>query len=326
MAVDRSFSSRRRKGGSYIPGAKKHKPIGNSISKAQNFNQNQQAAVFTGNSEKAMLIRQIQNRENMIVAYCQLTNMPLVVCDQETFNDQVWIFETEDQLKEFAQEYVERKIPLKGVLYENKDFLRFFSMLFMIGVNELVFRLEGGDSKIELTSLVNAPDYSRLKPEARPVINENLQLTGIYFMQEAGRPVPTEEKEDLEDLEEELAVNMSKARYIVPVILQDGPGTPAEKLKSRKYQVPIMKNQNGDVLQPIFTDPLELQKFQNGKQMTALSIPFRGLSRVLVGEASGYMLNPAGFHILMPRELLSELEARLDEDEEESSSDDTTEE
>ena len=60
--------------------------------------------------------------------------------------------------------------------------------------------------------------------------------------------------------------------------------------------------------------------------MTALSIPFRGLSRVLVGEASGYMLNPAGFHILMPRELLSELEARLDEDEEESSSDDTTEE
>ena len=55
--------------------------------------------------DKSFLIKKIQKREAMIVAYCSYTNMPLVVCDPETFNDQVWIFETEALLQEFAKKY-----------------------------------------------------------------------------------------------------------------------------------------------------------------------------------------------------------------------------
>ena len=52
--------------------------------------------------DKTFLIKSIQKKESMIVAYCAYTNMPLVVCDPETFNDQVWIFDDEAQLQEFA--------------------------------------------------------------------------------------------------------------------------------------------------------------------------------------------------------------------------------
>ena len=57
--------------------------------------------------DKTFLIKSIQKREEMIVAYCAYTNMPLVVCDPETFNDQIFIFDDEKLLQEFAKSYTE---------------------------------------------------------------------------------------------------------------------------------------------------------------------------------------------------------------------------
>ena len=47
--------------------------------------------------DKTFLMKSIQKKEEMIVAYCAFTNMPFVVCDPESFNEQVWIFVTEAQ-------------------------------------------------------------------------------------------------------------------------------------------------------------------------------------------------------------------------------------
>ena len=77
--------------------------------------------------DKSFLVKKIQKRTDMVVAYCAFTNMPLVVCDPETFNDQVWIFENEALLQEFAKSYTEKKILLKGVQYKNGQFLQFFA-------------------------------------------------------------------------------------------------------------------------------------------------------------------------------------------------------
>lgn len=261
--------------------------------------------------DKSFLIKKIQQRESMLVAYCSYTNMPLVVCDPETFNDQVWIFETEALLQEFAKKYTERKVLLKGIQYKNEQFLPFFSSLFTMGVNELMFVDESATTSIELEELVRRPDYSKMKPQERPLLNPELQLTGIYFMQEASRPVPNEEKENLKELEEELAANMVKSRYIIAIELNDGPGTDDEKLKSKQYKLPILKNKKEEILQPLFTDPLEFQKFAKGKKLKALAVPYAELSKILVKDAKGYMLNPGGYHILMPRELLMGLTKRF---------------
>lgn len=254
--------------------------------------------------DKSFLARSIQKKPDMIVAYCAYTNMPFIVCDEETFNDQVWIFDTEAQLQEFAKKYTERKILLKGIKYDNKNFLGFFSTLYTIGINELVFVSETGKDSIELADLVRRPDFSSLPKEQQPVLNPELQLTGLYFMQEASRPVPMNEKTTLPELQEELASNLYRARYIVPVELLEGPESDMEKLQNRKYRLPILKNKNNDILQPIFTDPTEFAKFNRENKLKALTMPFSHLRRVLIKEAKGFILNPAGFHIAMPPELI----------------------
>ncbi|MDO4297234.1 MAG: SseB family protein [Lachnospiraceae bacterium] len=262
--------------------------------------------------DKSFLIRSIQKKESMIVAYCAFTNMPFVICDPETFNDQVYLFDTEAQLQEFAKPYTEKKILLKGIKYENKNFLGFFSMLFNIGVNELVFVNEAGEEHLQLEELVRRPDFSKLPKEQQPVSNPELQLTGLYFMQEASRPIPNEQKTQLPELEEELSANLLKARYIVPIELLEGPETDAEKLKNRKYRLPILKNKNGDVLQPLFTDPVELAKFNRENKFKALAMPFSNLSKLVIKDSKGFLLNPGGFHIVMPKALLEGLTKRFE--------------
>lgn len=261
--------------------------------------------------DKSFLIRSIQKKESLIVAYCAFTNMPLVVCDPETFNDQIFLFDTEAQLQEFAKPYLEKKILIRGIKYENKGFLAFFSMLFSIGVNELVFVSESGRELLGLEELVKRPDYSALPKEKQPISNPELQLTGLYFMQEASRPVPNEQKNGLAELEEELSANLLKSKYIVAIELLEGPESDMEKLRSRKYRLPILKNKNGEVLQPLFTDPMELAKFNREQKFKALAMPFANLKKILVKDSKGFMLNPGGFHIVMPSALLDGLTQRF---------------
>lgn len=262
--------------------------------------------------DKKFLIRSIQKKEEMIVVFCAYTGMPFVVCDPETFNDQVWIFDNETLLQEFAKPYTEKKVLLKGVKYPNKNFLAFFSTLYTIGVNELVFVTESGRETIELEDLVRRPDFSKLPKEQQPIENTALQLTGLYFMQEAARPVPNEEKEGLKDLEEEFAANLVKSRYIVPIELLEGPESDNEKLKNRKYKLPILKNKKDEVMQPIFSDSSEMVKFNKGNRFKALSVPFADLSKLLVKDSNGYILNPAGYHIAIPKALLEGLKKRFE--------------
>ena len=49
---------------------------------------------------KEEAIKELQTREEIFVAYSQATKLPYVKCDEETFNDQAWIFSTEEGIKE----------------------------------------------------------------------------------------------------------------------------------------------------------------------------------------------------------------------------------
>ena len=137
-------------------------------------------------------------------------------------------------------------------------------------------------------------------------------------MQEAARPVPNEEKTQLAELEEELSANLLKARYILPIELLEGPESDAEKLKNKKYRLPILKNKNGDILQPVFTDPIELAKFNKENKFKALAMPFDNLAKLVIKDSKGFLLNPGGFHIVMPKPLLDGLQSRFEVGEDEA--------
>ena len=52
---------------------------------------------------KEEAVKALQNRECVYVAYSQATKLPYVTCDEETYNDQAWVFAKEEGLRNLAR-------------------------------------------------------------------------------------------------------------------------------------------------------------------------------------------------------------------------------
>ena len=60
-------------------------------------------------------IKELQTRDAVFVAYSQATKLPYVICDEESFNDQVWVFATEEEIKALE---AEKEEAIKREAYE----------------------------------------------------------------------------------------------------------------------------------------------------------------------------------------------------------------
>ena len=243
-------------------------------------------------------IKELQTRDEIFVAYSQATKLPYVICDQESFNDQVWVFATEEEIKAFGKKKLEDKILLMGMKYEKKDYPRFYGTLYAIGVNSVVW--VDGENQIELTRIARQADFSQLEPKKQPLFNSTLQLSGIYFMQELRRPIKKEERTvNLREMEEELIVNLKKSEYLVAMNVD--PEDP------KKINIPYLKNKKGDILQPVFTDVMELEKFTKGQKLRIAKVPFAKLPELMIDKAMAYAVNPLGFNLILNKEQLNKI-------------------
>ena len=136
---------------------------------------------------KEEAIKELQTREEIFVAYSQATKLPYVKCDEETFNDQAWIFSTEEGIKEFGKKMLEERVLLMGMKFTKKDYPRLYGTFYAIGVNTVVW-VDGEDKiEIDLPDIAKQADMSKIEPAKRPLLNPTLELSGIYFMQELRR-------------------------------------------------------------------------------------------------------------------------------------------
>ncbi len=124
-------------------------------------------------------------------------------------------------------------------------------------------------------------------------------------MQEFRRGGDVKEKANLPELEEEVAANLAKSKYLVAVEKQ------GEEEADKKVQVPYVKNQNGDIFQPVFTDAEEFRKFNKEKKFQALLVTFENLEKVLIPVAKGAVVNPQGFNLIVPKEKIGAIRQRF---------------
>ena len=245
-------------------------------------------------------IKELQTRETIFVAYSQATKLPYVICDEESFNDQVWVFATEEEIKAFGQKKLQDKILLMGMKYENKDFPRFYGTLYAIGVNSVVWVDGENQIEVDLAKIARQADFSKLEPSKQPLFNSTLQLSGISFMQELRRPIKKEERTvNLREMEEELIVNLKKSEFLVAMATD--PEDP------NKVNIPYLKNKDGDILQPAFTDVMEFDKFARGKKLRAAKVPFAKLPGLIIKQAKGFVINPMGFNLILDRVQLGKI-------------------
>lgn len=234
---------------------------------------------------KQETLEALRNPGELYVVMSGVTKLPFVKCDEETFDDEIFLYYREEDANEKVKELREQNYLTAAVRLAPKMLLSFYTSLYTMDVNCLAVN-HGTDMQIsiQLPDLVVRKDPSRL-PDGKKKIVENpaLHLTAMYFMQEMRRQERPQPTEELRELQEELLAHYGKGNFIIAM--------------QEDKQIPVLKLKNGDIYQPIFTDVLELGKFTKGKKMRTAVVPAAKIPDILVGASKGVVINPLGVNV-----------------------------
>ena len=229
----------------------------------------------------------LQKSEELYVILSACTRMPFVVCDPETCDDEIFVYEKEEDIKREVKRFLDHKQPVQIAKIPNASFLNFYGSLFTMGVNCLV--LNGYTEKefrVQIAELVKKPGSNQT--EKNPWIeNPGFHLTSLYFSQEVRRQKLTELSEELKEMLNEIQAGYARGTFLM-VHTEDG-------------KSPLLKLPNEEMYQPIFTDLYELQKFnRNTEFKAAKAFQATVIPKVLAKEARGVIVNPMGVAFQIP--------------------------
>ncbi|MCF0146159.1 MAG: SseB family protein [Eubacterium sp.] len=253
--------------------------------------------------------KRIEKFDALFVLFSAFAQTPFIECDDDTFDDQVYAFKTEEMAKAFADSYSGRKIGLKVIRIEKKGFQAFFESLYKYGATTVMLQEEGLPVRVQLGEIVEKPDLKALQEDKVPQANPALQLTAIYYMQELRRPIERdkEEKQELHELEEEMVHNLFASRFIVVFDVSEVKGTwnPRDNKAPAKQQ--MLKLKNDKFVLPVFTELDEFRKYaarfvKPQSKVRLVPVPFDKLRGFLPGPASGFVVNPMGFNMVLMKE------------------------
>jgi hypothetical protein len=246
------------------------------------------------------IVKKIQGLDEMYVLFGRGTRMPFLICAPDTYEDQVWIFKTQEAAEaEATKRQDENKDLLTVMKIEKRQMLGFFGSLYLLGVNEIVFTAEEV-SKIALEKLVVRPDFEKLFQGQAVLVNPVMQMSGLYFMQEVHRQVPQKEKARLAELEEEMVANLVRSSFLMALDVKKVEGEEGKQ----QIQLPCVKNQDGMMFQPIFTDFQEFQKFNREGKFRATKVEFTKIESMLAKEMQGIVVNPQGMNAVIKKEMI----------------------
>ena len=237
---------------------------------------------------KKIALSMLRNSQVIYVIMSQCTHLPYVACDTETYDDEIFVYFTEKEAKEKAGQLIKEKNPVQILKVENKSFLVFYTSLYSMGVNCLV--VGDGTSQrtaVQLDDFIHRPSGEKLPKGQVRVENPEFHLTAIYFVQELRKQQNSEQNaemtKELKELNDEMLVHFREGRFILAT--QEDKG------------IPILKQKDGQVYQPLFTDIQEFQKFNRENKFKALVIDSDKIVNVLSKESVGVVVNPFGVNV-----------------------------
>ncbi len=226
----------------------------------------------------------IKEAAELYVLISACTKEPYVVCDEETFDDQVLMFLRMEDAQAKGKQLLAEKIPVGIAKIEKQSLLLFCTSLYTMGVNALLIGDGETADRIQLSEFVKRRDPKTLEDGKVWIENPELHLTALYYMQELRRMEKPVITPAMMELQEEISVNFSKGTFLVA-------------LPQEEKGIPLVKMKNGDVFQPIFTDAMEYEKFNREKKFRAIAVEAQKLGQILPAEAKGVILNPLGVNM-----------------------------
>ena len=258
-------------------------------------------------TDNRFMIRNLQKLEQFYTITSRATNLTWAQCDETTFDDQAYLFSQEQDAADFCKALNEDNYPAVTAKVEKSQMSGFYTGLYLTGINRVAFHNGAGIAYLPLEQIVTLrkPEQNAKTP---PVSNTALQLTGIYFLQELRRPgldmKDPERAKKLRELEQELMADLIRSRFILALDVTDVKGRLDLRHPGPELKMPYLKHQNGSILQPVFTDLWEFEKFRgkSSRKLQPLTVPLKGLLPAMIKEARGYALNPSGFNLVLLKE------------------------
>ena len=71
--------------------------------------------------------------------------------------------------------------------------------------------------------------------------------------------------------------------------------------------LPYLKNKEEQILQPVFSDVIEMGKFTRGKKLRIAKIPFVKLPEVLMEKAYAFTFNPMGVNLVLTKDQMTRI-------------------
>ena len=265
--------------------------------------------------DHSFMAKKLSRLETIYVLVSTATNLPFVECDENTFSDQVYVFSREEEMKQYAAIYTKSHYGLRGLGYPQRRIEELYDLFHEIGADTVQVVDGGAPIAVPLAALAPEPDYSDLPGgDDLPKTNPALQLTAIYFAQEVRRGGERSEKQKkrLRELEEEMAVNMFRSRFIITFNMDKA----IRKINNAKPQlrVPFVKNKSGKIFQPVYTDLCEFRRFARTQpelqKMTVTAVVYDKLSELQAKEAASLVINPGGVNLALTADQLVEMKRR----------------
>ena len=160
----------------------------------------------------------LRNPGELYVIMSAATKMPFVKCDEETFDDEIFLYYQMEDAKDKARKLLDEKYVSAVAKLAKEQLLPFFTSLYIMGVNALAVN-SGTDMEItvQLSDLVTRNIPKEL-PEGKQIVeNPALHLTAAYFMQELRKQEQPQMTEELKELQEELLAHYGKGTFLIPV-------------------------------------------------------------------------------------------------------------
>ena len=161
------------------------------------------------NSKKTALRETLQSLRTpgeLYVIMSGATKLPFVVCNPETFDDEILLYHREEDAKNKAKELTEAHYLAGVAKLVDDQLLAFYTSLYLMGVNGLSVNVGTDQEKrVQLKDLVVRQNMKEAGEGKMIVENPEMHLTAIYLMQElrhqtAGRVTGTLSERHIPDL------------------------------------------------------------------------------------------------------------------------------
>lgn len=242
-------------------------------------------------NDKNEMMKAFFNSETVYVLYSGVTHVPFIACNNETMDDELYLFSDEGAAVSKQAEMTAKGENVLVRKLDHKAYLAFMPECIFYGVNVLVFTGSAGVCRVPVEELIKVKTDQKAKGQSgsaqSPAQNSVLSLVCLYFLQELRKGEERADTDKLAELDEELSARLAESTLFVPVRKASG--------QDSRVELMVLQSTDGSAMIPVFTDPMEYDHFRKGAEQGLTGIPAKQLAQMpLSGPIRGFILNPAG--------------------------------